>query len=128
MKLLIAGLLMLTAQAVGAADALRFDLICNQTKSFAAIDNKRVELKAGETERISIDLRSKLWCARFSDGKCGTTAPLSATATKISLNQSLIIDRRSGVMTMESQVGPMISIKEFACLKTGFTTLPATKF
>lgn len=123
---LLASALLLSSTAQ-AQTASRYDLACKPTKSYMIIGDKMIETK-NKDSRLSLDLTQKLWCSRRPDTSCGTVSPLVITPTNIEFNESLSLDRRTGVLTMKSGSGNYQSMGEFSCVKAVFTPLPATKF
>ena len=124
---LLAAALLVSTPTLAAEEA-RFDLICTPTKAVMMMDGESKVLDITEGERFSIDLASKLWCARRPDRSCGSTIPLVATASELRLKDMIRVDRRSGILTMAGGIGPMTSLREYACTKAAFTPLPKLKF
>jgi hypothetical protein len=125
-KLVAVGLLV--AAPVSAAAPTRFNLACKPTKTSLTVNGKSVDSAPTETETLSVDLTNKLWCSRLASKGCGETKSLIATSTQIRLTDSLVLDRRSGVLTMNGQIGPISSLRTYSCIKQPFTSLPSVKF
>ena len=122
------GSIMLIPSAGHAVNPARFDLACTVTKSLTSANGRTTMGSVKETERLSIDLTNKLWCSRDANTDCGITKPLILDPTQIRLNDGLVLDRRSGLLSMTGQIGPVTSMREYRCIKRPFTPLPKVRF
>lgn len=111
-----------------AAEAGHFDLRCKPKSGMMIVNGETKKLTSMEAIRVSVDLPKKLWCARADDNSCGTVSNLTETAAVIELNENVSVNRLSGIMTSNGQMGPITFLREYICIRQMFTPLPATKF